>query len=182
MHYKFQHLHLPPRSFLTINTLKPKKSILHENHIFCFERANSTGVWGLKISSWENVFLCLIRAWKGFRKKKMILGGEKLTARALWPGASAGFGGQALTRQQLGREQMASSRFCKVRKSVPRLFVGWGSRQGAPPHPWVRGKQKGRDQDIGDNPEGTGQDMPVHKAIQGGSLGYQGEKHLTSVF
>lgn len=58
---------------------------------------------------------------------------------------------------------------------MPRLFVGWGSMQGAPPHPWVQGKQKGRDQDIGDKAEGMGQDMPVYKAIQGGSLGWRGE-------
>lgn len=91
MHYKFQHLHPPPESFLTINILKPKKSVLHENHIFCFERANSTGVWGLTISSWENVFLCLIRAWKGFRGKKPDLAGAKVTTWALCPGASPGF-------------------------------------------------------------------------------------------
>ena len=38
-----------------------------------------------------------------------------------------------------------------------------------------QGKQKGRDQDIGDKAEGMGQDMPVYKAIQGGSLGWRGE-------
>ena len=60
-------------------------------------------------------------------------------------------GGQALISQQPGREQMANSRSCKVRKLVPRLFVGPGSYLATrllPPHPWAQGKWKGRDQDV----------------------------------
>ena len=76
-------------------------------------------------------------------------------------------GGQALISQQPGREQMASSRSCKVRKLVPRLFVGPGSMQGATSPP-LGPREAERE---GPGRKGTGQDMPVHKAIQGGAWG-----------